>query len=90
MIFFLKSKILEIDDVFLNELTREKILPGFYDYWLGHNKGYFLMDTSLGYNISSILKLSLAVKNLTNTEYMGSPGDIQPHRNFSIRLSGKF
>lgn len=85
-----KSKILSVDDVFLNKSTRETILPGFYSYWLDNNKGYFLIDSNLGYNINKVLSLSLAVKNITNTEYMGRPGDIQPQRNFSLRLSGKF
>ena len=87
---FAKSKILRIDDVFLNELTREEILPGFYDYWQTHNTGYFMMDGNAGYRISNVLTLSVAVKNITNTEYMGRPGDIQPQRNYSIRLSGNF
>jgi outer membrane receptor protein involved in Fe transport len=87
---FVKSKILNIDDVFLGEMTRESILPGFYDYWMNDNKAYFLADVNLGYNISEHYSLSLAVKNLTNTEYMGRPGDIMPQRNFSLRFSGKF
>jgi outer membrane cobalamin receptor len=87
---YVKSKILSIDDVFLNELTRESILPGFYDYWTVHNTGYFLIDGNIGYRINKVLYISLAVKNITNTEYMGRPGDIQPQRNFSLRLSGKF
>jgi iron complex outermembrane receptor protein len=87
---FVKSKILNIDDVFLNELTRESILPGFYNYWMNDNKTYFLMDLHFGYNIGEIYNLSLAVKNITNTEYMGRPGDIMPQRNFSLRFSGKF
>jgi len=87
---FAKSKILSIDDVFLNPVTRESILPGFYDYWLKNNTGYFLLDGNFGYKINHSLTLSMAVKNITNTEYMGRPGDIQPQRNFSIRLSGNF
>ena len=87
---FAKSKILRIDDVFLNELTREEILPGFYDYWQTHNTGYFMMDGNAGYRISNVLTLSVAVKNITNTEYMGRPGDIQPQRNYSLRLAGNF
>jgi outer membrane cobalamin receptor len=87
---FAKSKILRIDDVFLNELTREQILPGFYDYWQDHNTGYFMVDGNAGYRISNVLTLSVAVKNITNTEYMGRPGDIQPQRNYSIRLAGNF
>ena len=85
---YAKSRILNIDDVFLNPLTREEILPGFYDYWTINNKGYFVMDSSLAYNINPRYKLSVIIKNITNTEYMGRPGDIQPHRNISIRISG--
>jgi iron complex outermembrane receptor protein len=87
---YARSRILRIDDVFLNPATREQILPGFYDYWQTHNTGYFAMDINAGYRVSHVLTLSLAVKNITNTEYMGRPGDIQPHRNLSLRLSGKF
>lgn len=86
--FLIKSKILNIDNVFLDPPTREQILPGFYDYWLSNNKAYLLTDVSLGYKINRKHTLSLIVKNLTNTEYMGRPGDIQPHRNFSVRFSG--
>jgi len=87
---FIKSKMLEIDEVFLAELTRESFLPGFYDYWNSHNTGYFLADVQMGYSLAKNYQLSFVVKNITNTEYMGRPGDIQPHRNFSIRWSGKF
>jgi outer membrane receptor protein involved in Fe transport len=87
---YAKSSILNIDDVFLSELTRESILPGFFDYWMNDNKAYFLMDLNLGYNIGGNFNLSAAVKNITNTEYMGRPGDIMPQRNFSIRFSGIF
>lgn len=87
---YAKSKLLNIDDVFLNELTRENLLPGFYDYWIHKNKGYWLTDVSLKYSINSRYDISFVVKNATNTEYMGRPGDIQPHRNFSLRFSGNF
>jgi len=86
----IRSKVLNIDDVFLNPLTREAILPGFYDYWQNNNNGYFVTDAIMGYKINDRFTLSFAVKNLTNTEYMGRPGDIQPHRNYSLRFSGKF
>ncbi|HEX2974521.1 MAG TPA: TonB-dependent receptor, partial [Bacteroidales bacterium] len=84
---YYRSRILNIDNVFLLELTRESILPGFYDYWQSHNTGYFLADCNIGYDISRNFTVSVAVKNLTNTEYMGRPGDIQPQRNFSLRVS---
>ena len=88
--FFVKSKILNIDDVFLGELTRETILPGFYNYWNNNNKGYFLMDGNIGFKITERYQLSMVVRNITNTEYMGRPGDIRPQRSFSLRFSGKF
>jgi outer membrane cobalamin receptor len=87
---FYRSKILNIDDVFLNEQTREQILPGFYDYWQDDNNPYVVIDGNLGYQLSRLLNLSLVVKNITNTEYMGRPGDIQPQRSYSLRLSGTF
>jgi outer membrane receptor protein involved in Fe transport len=87
---FAKSKILNIDDVFTNPLTRENILPGFYDYWLENNKAYITFDEIIGYNLNKSLTISIAVKNATNAEYMGRPGDIQPQRNFSLRLAGRF
>ncbi len=82
------SPILNIEDVFLSEFTRETILPGFYDYWNESSGGHFLVDPFIGYFISDKFKISLAVKNVLNTEYMGRPGDIMPHRNFSLRLTG--
>ena len=90
LVIYMRSKILNIDDVFLNPLSREMILPGFYDYWGKHNNGYFLADGNIGFSVTEGLDISIVVKNITNTEYMGRPGDIQPHRNYSIRLSGRF
>ncbi len=87
---YARSRILNIDDVFLNPMTREEILPGFYDYWNNNNRAVFTADASLGYRLNSALSLSAVVKNFPNTEYMSRPGDIQPQRNFSLRLEGKF
>ena len=87
---FYKSKILNIDNVFINPLTRETLLPGFYDYWMENNTGYIVLDGNISFKISNNLKLSISVKNFSNTEYMGRPGDIRPHRNYSLQFSGKF
>jgi len=85
-----RSKILDIDDVFLNPFTRETILPGFFDYWTDNNDAYIALDIHLAYQIGSVYNLSLSVKNLNNAEYMGRPGDIQPQRSFGLQFSGKF
>ncbi|MBN1388074.1 MAG: TonB-dependent receptor [Bacteroidales bacterium] len=87
---YIKSRILEIDDVFVNPLTREDILPGFYDYWTEHNTGHFLMDFHARYRFNTTYDISFSVKNLTNTEYMGRPGDIQPQRYYSMQLGARF
>jgi len=87
---YIKSKILEIDDVFINPLTREDILPGFYDYWMEHNTGHFLMDIHARYRFNATYDISFSVKNLTNTEYMGRPGDIQPQRYYSLQFGARF
>jgi outer membrane receptor protein involved in Fe transport len=85
---YARSRILSIDDVFVNPATREGILPGFFDYWTENNSGYVLADISFGYHLSPQYTLSVALKNVCNTEYMGRPGDIQPHRHVSLRISG--
>jgi iron complex outermembrane receptor protein len=87
---YARSKILNIDDVFLDPVIGEEILPGFIDYWHEHNRGYFSIDGSFGYKLNKWLSLSFAIKNLTNAEYIGRPGDIQPQRNFSVRVTGAF
>jgi outer membrane cobalamin receptor len=83
---YIKSKMLNIDSVFLDT----QILPGFDKYWPEHNTTFGVLDGRVGYKLTKNLNVSFAVKNITNTEYMGRPGDIQPQRNYSLRLSGKF
>ncbi|HUS86243.1 MAG TPA: TonB-dependent receptor [Bacteroidales bacterium] len=87
--FYLKSRVLVIDDVFTGPYS-ETILPGFLNYWSENNTGHFLMDCNLGYRINDSYLVSFAVKNMTNTEYMGRPGDIMPHRYFSLQFSARF
>jgi iron complex outermembrane receptor protein len=85
-----KSPMLNIDDVFVNPFSRESILPGFFDYWTTHNNPYILLDINMGIRLGRRLNLSASIKNITNTEYMGRPGDIRPPRSFSLRLNGVF
>jgi len=84
------SRMINIDEVFSNELTGNLILPGFPDYW--HNKagGYLLMDFRMGWNISSSLRINSILRNAFNVEYLGRPGDIGPPRNLTLQLKLSF
>ena len=84
------SRMENIDEVFLDPLFGELILPGFPAYWNSNNKGYVVMNARLLYNITEIINLGLIAKNLLNKEYMGRPGDIRPPRNIAIQLSFNF
>lgn len=84
---YYRSRMLRVDDVFTNILTRENILPGFYDYWTENNSGYLLLDARLAFRLNDMIQLSLMVKNLGNVEYMGRPGDVQPQRSYLMRLT---
>jgi outer membrane receptor protein involved in Fe transport len=86
---YLKSKILDIDEVFKG-VDSEDFLPGFPDYWSENNTGHFLADANIGYRINDRYRVSFAVKNLTNREYMGRPGDIMPHRYYSLQVGARF
>ncbi|HEC44504.1 MAG TPA: TonB-dependent receptor [Bacteroides sp.] len=84
------SRMENIDEVFLDPLFGELILPGFPAYWNSNNKGYVVMNARLLYDITEIINLGLIAKNLLNKEYMGRPGDIRPPRNIAIQLSFNF
>ena len=86
---YLKSAVLDIDDVFTG-INSETILPGFTQYWEDNQEGHFLMDINAGYRIKDSYIVSFAVKNVTNTEYMGRPGDIMPQRFYSLQLGIRF
>ncbi len=87
---YAKSKILNIDDVFLDPLTGEKILPGFPDYWKENNKAYYIVDLQAAFKPGSKYSVSASIKNLFNVEYMGRPGDIMPQRNYSLQFNADF
>jgi iron complex outermembrane receptor protein len=86
---FYKSEVLNIDYVFLSPLTRERLLPGFYDYWQANNKAFLLADIYLSYKVTDAIRISIAVKNVGNTEYMDRPGNIMPHRSYGLQVSGR-
>lgn len=62
------------------------ILPGLEHYRSIYNKGSFVMDARMGYQINESVKINLISNNFLNAEYVSRPGDVQPPRNFIIQL----
>ncbi len=85
--FIYNSRIENIDQVFLDPLFGELILPGFPGYWGKHNNGYSVFDSRILFDISKHISLALIMKNIFNREYMARPGDIYPPRNITLKLS---
>jgi len=84
------SRMENIDEVFLNPIIGELILPGFPDYWAQHNNGYTIMNARILYDVAAFMNVGLILRNLTNKEYMGRPGDIRPPRNITFQLTFRF
>ncbi len=84
------SRMENIDEVFLNPLIGEMILPGFPDYWAQNNNGYTIMNARILYDITTCMNAGLIIRNLTNKEYLGRPGDIRPPRNIALQLTFRF
>ncbi|MBN2482240.1 MAG: TonB-dependent receptor [Bacteroidales bacterium] len=84
------SRMERIDEIFLDPVFGELILPGFRDYWATHNTGYTVLDLRLNVDVTPFVALSLIVKNLLNREYMPRPGNIQAPRNVALRLNFSF
>jgi iron complex outermembrane receptor protein len=84
------SRMINVDEVFIDPLIGNLIMPGFPDYW--HNKagGYLLVDCRLGWNISKSIRINSILKNAFNVEYLGRPGDIGPPRNITLQLKLSF
>jgi len=80
------SRMINVDEVFLDPFTGNLLLPGFPQYWEDHAKGYALMDLRLGWNITEGIRLTALLKNALNVEYLGRPGDIGQPRNITLQL----
>ncbi len=66
------------------------ILPGLKAYRAAHNKGVWVNDVRIGYQVSAHLKVAFIVNNLLNAEFMSRPGLIEPPRTFIFQMSVKF
>lgn len=80
------SRMINVDEVFLDPVVGNLILPGFPGYWEDHSVAYTLLDFRLGWNITEMIRISSILKNAFNVEYLGRPGDIGPPRNITLQL----
>ncbi|MES2132480.1 MAG: TonB-dependent receptor [Bacteroidota bacterium] len=65
------------------------ILPGLKEYREKNNKGSWIHDLRMSYQVSKILKASFLINNLFNVEYAARPGDVRPPRLFMMQLAFK-
>ena len=84
------SRMINVDEAFINPILADNILPGFPDYWNNEAGGYLLVDFRLGWNISRVFRISALMVNAFNVEYLGRPGDIGPPRQFTLQMKLTF
>ena len=84
------SRMINVDEVFLDPLTGNLLLPGFPDYWEENENRYSLTDLRLAWNIIETLRITAICRNLFNVEYLGRPGDIGQPRSMSLQLRLNF
>jgi len=80
------SRMINVDEVFIDRLVGNLLQPGFPDYWMDHATGYSLVDLRLGWNITGSIRVNTILRNVLNVEYLGRPGDIGPPRNITLQL----
>jgi iron complex outermembrane receptor protein len=79
-----------IDAVFTDPMMGNIILPGYPDYRKKNQKGTIIYDHRIAYQLTDHSKITIVVKNLFNSEYIGRPGDIGAPRNITCQLSVDF
>ncbi|MBT3242418.1 MAG: TonB-dependent receptor [Bacteroidetes bacterium] len=84
------SRMVSVDDVFIDRFFGNFFLPGYPDYQKNNNSGYFLMDMRLAWKINEFIRFNLIARNLLNKEYIGRPGDIGAPRNITLQARVKF
>ena len=88
--FQYNSRMVNVDDVFIDPVIGNLIQPGFPEYWSTHSVGYSLFDVRLGWNIKKWIRINSIIRNVFNVEYLGRPGDIGPPRNITLQTRFKF
>jgi iron complex outermembrane receptor protein len=80
------SRMINVDQAFLDPFIGNLLLPGFPAYWEEHDTGYTVLDFRLGWKITQVIRVTALLRNAFNVEYLGRPGDIGPPRNITLQL----
>jgi len=75
-----------IDRVFEVGVLGTELLVGMQYYRQIYNRGVFVFDARLSYDIKKGVKFNFIANNFLNAEYSSRPGDIQAPRNFALQL----
>lgn len=80
-----------IPDVFNTVFTvLDKGKGTFPAYIANHQKGDWVFDARVGYQINDIMRIGFIVKNLTNHEYALRPGKLEGPRNYTLQMRVTF
>ena len=82
------NNVKNIDKVFTDDLIggEDGMIPGINKAREQYLNGDFIIDTRLGYQFNSMVKLGFIVNNLLNREYMTRPATMMSPRTFAIDL----
>lgn len=76
-----------VDQIFVDPILGQFILPGYADYREQHmNEAYTVSDLRIGVMMHKNFRTSLMLKNIFNRENSGRPGDIRPPRTLVVRV----
>jgi len=75
-----------IDRAFEVGVLGTELLVGMQQYRQQFNKGVFVFDARISYELKKGIKLNFIANNFLNAEYLSRPGDVQAPRNFTLQL----
>ena len=75
-----------IDRAFEVGVLGTELLVGMEHYRQQFNKGVFVFDTRVSYELKKGIKFNFIANNFLNAEYSSRPGDLQAPRNFTLQL----
>jgi outer membrane receptor protein involved in Fe transport len=75
-----------IDRAFEVGVLGTELLVGMQQYRQQFNKGVFVFDARISYELKKGVKFNFIANNFLNAEYSSRPGDLQAPRNFTLQL----